>query len=159
MEDLFTNPHSDIPDALWKSASPMERQLAAVEYWAELRGAEKTASARRLHKLKDFIRDNRTITGAAALLTGVPAGVLTYKGTAPNESGLTKRERKNLVTEAQYNQADSVGDITPEYKKKFLEINRKIAELEKENPKAFAALFGTGVGLGTAGLMRSSLRS
>ena len=44
MEDLFSNPHSDIPDALWKSASPMERQLAAVEYWAELRGINKIAS-------------------------------------------------------------------------------------------------------------------
>lgn len=43
-EDLFANPHSQIPDELWKTPSPMERQLAAVEYWAELTQPEKTAA-------------------------------------------------------------------------------------------------------------------
>lgn len=44
MENLFKNPHSEIPDELWKVASPFERQVAAVEYWAELRRPTKTAS-------------------------------------------------------------------------------------------------------------------
>ena len=44
MENLFKNPHSEVPDELWKVASPFERQMAAVEYWAELRRPTKTAS-------------------------------------------------------------------------------------------------------------------
>ena len=38
MSDWFTNPSSELSDALWRTPTPMQRQADAVVMWAELTG-------------------------------------------------------------------------------------------------------------------------
>ena len=91
MEDLFSNPYSEIPDQLWKSPSSAERQLAAVRYWADLRGVEKSASAasdaaeqgsnlrRRIRKLLVHPQARNVLAGGIVGGLGVGASLLSTR--------------------------------------------------------------------------------
>lgn len=161
MEDLFSNPYSEIPDQLWKSPSPAERQLAAVEYWAHL--THKTAaspvdSVRKFHKVKDFIRNPKTVTGTAALVgAGVAAGS-SLKNSKTDESGMSLAQKKNLLTRQAYERSSELGMPPSKFKKKTLEIKERLAEIEKEHPVEFAAAVGSMGAAVAAGMAQLRLK-
>lgn len=159
MEDLFANPHSDIPDALWKSASPMERQLAAVEYWAELRGVEKTAASaetlsKKLRKLLAKEHVPEAIGGTLGL--GLGAGTSLYlsrkKGDSTAEQLDLRAERKSLDEKKRQERGSKLDES-------LYDIKKKSADVREKNPKTVAALSGLGTGALTAYLTHRGLKS
>jgi hypothetical protein len=153
MEDLFSNPHSDIPDALWKSASPMERQLAAVEYWAELRGVEKTAAKASVRdRIVDFLaKDSTPALLAASTVGGLAAGHSLYSlgkkpqaeevRVGPNSTTKTPtREQIDLrIARRELDERERLGD-PPSKARRFLQDKREeLAELRANNPMTATA--------------------
>jgi len=93
-EDLFANPYSTIPDELWRAPSPRDRQLAAVEYWADLTGIQKTASKaemiRRVRKTLASMtpEDEARITGGIMATIGAGGSLLATRK-KPQDEELT----------------------------------------------------------------------
>lgn len=81
-EDLFVNPHSTIPDALWKASSPMERQLAAVEFW---HNTTKTAAAptttARVRKLLAHPNARERLMAGITGTAGAAGSLISTRGT------------------------------------------------------------------------------
>jgi hypothetical protein len=139
-EDLFTNPHSQIPDELWKTSSPMERQLAAVGFWADLTHPEKTAAAKGLStttRLMDFFRTRKgnaaltavgaaTLTGGHALITG-----------RKDEKGRTAAQRKLLEQDAAFSARDEMSG-NPK-KRRVHELKRRIVNAHAQHPALYPA--------------------
>ena len=156
-EDLFTNPHSQIPDELWKTPSPMERQLAAVEYWADLT-SEKRASKkdpRKLAKLKDALRNNRVAATAAA--TGTLAGAESlYSTRRDKKTGLTLRQKRILEQEAAKRVRENLSGKSGFIADKIFEADKKLAKMESDSPRA-AAVTKAGLGAGVGAVLAKRL--
>ena len=119
MENLFKNPHSEVPDELWKVASPFERQMAAVEYWAELRRPTKTAS-------------NMLPVGTAAA-GGVLGGLGGYFSTDDKE----KRKKRALLGAAGGTLLGGVGGALLKPKPKPMYVPRPDIDNTPFNPSTY----------------------
>jgi hypothetical protein len=172
VEDLFSNPYSEIPDELWKTPSPMERQLAAVHYWAELTGVTKTAgrsSAR--DRIVDFLaKDSTPDYLAGATLAAIGAGETLYgQGKKPQgkEVQVSRRERTSSPTREQIS---LMADRASLEKQRSLgrssrvrddvqNLKEDIAALKAKNPLLATALMGGiagGTGFGLSRYLRKA---
>jgi hypothetical protein len=137
---MFKNKHSEIPDERWKTPSPMERQLAAVEYWAELTHPEKTASADGLStttRLIDFFRTRKgnaaIAAGGAAVLTGGHALITGRK----DQMGRTAAQRKWLEEDAAFSARDEMSGQPK--KRRVHELKRRIVNAHARHPVLYPA--------------------
>lgn len=166
MEDLFANPHSDIPDALWKSASPMERQLAAVEYWAELRGVEKTAGSTSIRRrLIDLLAKDEGPDHISAAIVGGLAGAesiydsLKHK-TSTDKERLTNEQFRLKLEKASIDEARRRG-APSKFKEDIHSLKKRIADFRSDHPALAAALqtaAGVGAGYGASRIIKKQLR-
>lgn len=172
MEDLFSNPYSEIPDQLWKAPSPVQRQLAAVEYWAELTGVSKTASRSKARdRLVDLLAKDETADYlSGATLGALGAGETLYsqrKRPQGTEVQVSRTERTKAPTQEQI--ALMTQRAALEEKKrlgqgsKFREdvqnLKEDIAALKAKNPLLSAALIGGiagGTGFGLSRYLRKA---
>lgn len=93
-EGMFSNPSSEIPDEMWRAATPMQRQADAVVLWAELTG--KHASNCGNHgpakpKKKATKTKTKLASYARSAAVGAVLGGATGGGTAAKYS---KKDRK-----------------------------------------------------------------
>lgn len=165
MSDWFTNPSSEIPDEMWRAATPMQRQADAVVMWAELTGKhasgcgshgpakpkkktvkkasfEKEARSERFVSALHAVRNNPELAGAAV---GAPVGAAkNYLDYKERKSGISKAEAslRGKLEEARAMKAD---------KKKIDKIKKRLeaAKSRRENLGKTVAM-GAGIG-GTAG--------
>ena len=152
-EDLFANPHSQIPDELWKTPSPIERQLAAVEYWSELTHPEKTASSpvdgRTYARLKDLVLSPSFRVGAPAATTGT-AGLLSslYYG-AKDDSGLSRSQREAANRLRNLEMEEAATGESRDLKRRLLEAQKAKSDFEAAHPILTPIISGlSGVAIG-----------
>lgn len=67
LKDMFSNPSSEIPDEMWRAATPMQRQADAVVLWAELTGKHAGMPPSQPPKL-----DPATLAGAKPIAMAPP---------------------------------------------------------------------------------------
>ncbi len=155
MENLFNNPHSEVPDELWKVASPFERQMAAVEYWAELRRPVKMASKSKVsQRIIEFLKDKKNVDKLMAA-TGATMGVggsLYQSKKKPQDTELdvggntrTKtpsREQLSLRGQrAGIEEKRARGNLS-KISDKTQQLKERIARMRADNPASAAALQG-----------------
>jgi hypothetical protein len=167
VENLFKNPHSEVPDELWKVASPFERQMAAVEYWAELRGVEKIAAKSTVKKrIIDFLADKNTpdllSAGAGA---GIGAGLNLYSTKKFPQSEELEVEKGKFTKEPSREQLDlradraslderkARGNAGPTTEK-IQDIKERLASMRAENRLLSTLLMTAGTGALGYGLSR-----
>lgn len=100
MSDWFSNTSSEIPDEMWRAATPMQRQADAAVLWAELTG--KHASGCGSHgpsktkkRLKKMSKKASLPSPAVGALTFGPSrGVGSYYFNRPGKDGLSINERE-----------------------------------------------------------------
>tara|TARA_Y100000034_G_scaffold104427_1_gene130952 strand:+ start:390 stop:1517 length:1128 start_codon:yes stop_codon:yes gene_type:complete len=87
-EDLFKNPSSKAPEEMWRTDSPLERQLAAAELWAELtekkpevppEEPEKNAAAPPAEAVKGLNRAQKVFLAGTAVKGVGTGGYLLYR--------------------------------------------------------------------------------
>lgn len=163
-EDLFANPYSTIPDELWRAPSPRDRQLAAVEYWADLTGIQKTASKaemiRRVRKTLASMtpEDEARITGGIMATLGAGGSLLATRKKPQDEeltvaNGIrTKRpsaEQLDLRAERASLQERIARGDAGKYRAKLQDVKERLAQVQAENPLLSAAITGGLVGGGS----------
>jgi len=150
-EDLFANPYSHTPDELWKAPSPRDRQLAAVEYWADLTGIQKTAGSYK-KKMVDFLATKHGPDKATAAAIGALGGAESlFSSHRPNKASnnsLTSEQIDVAAEESFLRKKRELGE-DPFIREKLLALKKRMADYRADNPM-LAALLQAGVG-GAAG--------
>lgn len=164
MKNLFTHSNSQIPNEMWKIASPIERQLAAIEYWVELRRPVKTASKPNIRqRIIQFLKEpknvDKLIAGTGATI-GVGGSLYLSKKKPQNteldvgnnqKTKTPSREQLSLRAQrASLEEKRSRGDSS-KVSDKTQQLKERIAQLRAENPTSAAALQGLlmgGIGYG-----------
>jgi hypothetical protein len=163
MEELFSNPSSPVPDELWKSPSVQERQLAAVAFWADLKGLNKEAAdkAPLIRRIRDLAAHPDAPARATAAIMGtlaagehaydvrkkpqdkeieVAPGVFTSN---PTKRQLALREDRAVLRERLERGSSS------KIRSKLQDTKERVAQLSAEN-RALSTLAAGLVGAGTA---------
>lgn len=171
MEDLFANPYSAVPDEMWKAASPVERQLAAVEYWADLKGVTKTAGRSKARdRIVDLLaRDEAPDYLSGATLAALGAGETLYsqrKRPQTSEVQVSRTQRTKTPTQEQIG---LMADRAALEQKKRLgqgsrlrediqNLKEEVASAKAKNPLLAAGLIGGiagGTGFGLSRYLRN----
>lgn len=155
MDELFSGQQSEIPDALWRAQSPVQRQLAAVQFWAETTkiGAAPTKTAR-LRKMLAHPNARERIMAALMGTAGATGSLLesrTIKTDKPVDVGgkvtdTPTKEQMNLRVDraalAEQNAQGTAGKITNAKQS----LKERAAQLRAENKLLTAALAGAVTG-------------
>ena len=159
-EDLFANPYSPIPDALWTTPSPRERQLAAVEYWADLTRSEKVAAASTARaRFRDFLaKDNVAEALSAGILAPSAAATSLYlsgnrKGNDGVRSSKTREQEVLAVARAALEEKKRQGTAS-KTSERMQKLKERMAEIRANNPKSVAAGSAGAAGISAALLTR-----
>jgi hypothetical protein len=172
VEELFSNPSSSVPDELWKSPSVQERQLAAVEFWAGLKGLDKEAADKvpLIRRIRDIAaHPDAPARGTAAIMGALVAGenalgtrkkpqdkelevapgVFTKN---PSKQQLDLRESRAVLQERAARGSSS------KLRDKLQDTKERAAQLSAENRALSTALKGVAAAGGAYGLTRLMLK-
>lgn len=157
METLFLNAHSDVPDDLWKAASPAERQLAAVHFWAE---TTKVGGA--TDSVRKTVRETLLKEGRPELIAGLTAGTLgaVYSALQSRKtpSGKTQEQNALAAERARLQELERQDGKQRKISGKIQDLKERIAAGRAENPVTAAGISALTSGLLSSVLTRRALR-
>ena len=156
MEDLFLHPHSEIPDEIWSAASPRERQLAAIQFWAD------TTKVAASSPVKEKIRHALLKENGPELIAGGITGLLGvgYSGyqSKKTKSGLSREQAGLAADAARLREVERQEGKPSKLSRAVLDLKKRIAKMRADNPYVAAGLSGIGAGLLSAVLTRRALK-
>jgi hypothetical protein len=172
VESLFTNPHSNIPDDLWKISSPVQRHAAATDYWNSLTGLQKIAGKSIRKRLVDFFARDSTPDQLSALAgAGIVGGMnLRDTRTVPQDQELDvgggrftrepTREQLDLrASRASLNEQKARGE-SGAVSEKLQDLKERLANIKAQNralSTALATAAGGAIGYGLARRTRAAM--
>lgn len=157
-EDLFRNASTPVPDEIWKgNQTPIQRQLAAVEFWDEMNG-RKRASARKeasaftgVPRAVEVLRNNPELAGAGIMGTMMGARSL-YDSGGVGPTGRSRGESDLLAAIAQRQQLQKDRGTSPGIRDRLLAKQLEIAEYDRKN-RLVAALRDAAAGAGAGAVI------